>query len=81
MRTYELGCVHGVGHSSGIHGCDGCCGMISLPARESEKQAILDYLNERLEDLLCCKKNDSCGDIAYVVKGIIEDIQDNVRAD
>lgn len=25
MRTGELDCIHGVGHSAGVHGCDGCC--------------------------------------------------------
>ena len=25
MRTGELECFHGQGHSAGVHGCDGCC--------------------------------------------------------
>ena len=25
MRAGELDCIHGVGHSAGVHGCDGCC--------------------------------------------------------
>ncbi len=25
MRQGELECLHGVGHSAGVHGCDGCC--------------------------------------------------------
>ena len=33
MRPYELECVHGVGHSAGVHGCDGCCGILTWPAR------------------------------------------------
>ena len=27
----ELHCIHGVGHSGGIHGCDGCCSEIFPP--------------------------------------------------
>ena len=33
MRPYELECVHGVGHSAGVHGCDGCCRIIGIPAK------------------------------------------------
>lgn len=33
MRTGELDCIHGVGHSAGIHGCDGCCIKLLLPAQ------------------------------------------------
>lgn len=33
MRTGELDCIHGVGHSAGIHGCDGCCIPLVQQAR------------------------------------------------
>ena len=33
MRNGELDCIHGVGHSAGIHGCDGCCIKLLLPAQ------------------------------------------------
>ena len=26
--SYELLCPHGIGHDSGVHGCDGCCSKI-----------------------------------------------------
>jgi hypothetical protein len=29
MRANELECVHGVGHSGDVHGCDGCCVIIA----------------------------------------------------
>ena len=32
MNDGELGCVHGVLHSFGIHGCDGCCSSLIPPA-------------------------------------------------
>ncbi len=33
MRQGELDCIHGVGHSAGIHGCDGCCIILLLEAK------------------------------------------------
>ena len=33
MRQGELECIHGVGHSAGIHGCDGCCTPLVQQAR------------------------------------------------
>jgi hypothetical protein len=30
----ELTCQHGVGHSGGIHGCDGCCAVIAKAVEE-----------------------------------------------
>ncbi len=27
----EYSCPHGIGHSYGIHGCDGCCASKSFP--------------------------------------------------
>ena len=33
MRVGELECVHGVGHSAGVHGCDGCCTPIVRKAK------------------------------------------------
>lgn len=33
MRQGELDCIHGVGHSAGVHGCDGCCIPLVQQAR------------------------------------------------
>ena len=33
MRVGELECLHGVGHSAGVHGCDGCCTPIIRNAK------------------------------------------------
>lgn len=33
MRQGELDCIHGVGHSAGIHGCDGCCTPLVLSVK------------------------------------------------
>lgn len=44
MRNGELECVHGVGHSGGIHGCDGCCGIIAEQARINEQNRIKAFL-------------------------------------
>ena len=42
MREYELDCIHGVGHSAGLHGCDGCCLKLaeSFTDREIRAQAL-----------------------------------------
>jgi hypothetical protein len=29
----EYSCRHGVGHSNGVHGCDGCCSDPNFPGR------------------------------------------------
>lgn len=43
MREYELDCIHGIGHSAGLHGCDGCCLRLAeqLSDREIRAQALL----------------------------------------
>jgi uncharacterized alpha/beta hydrolase family protein len=43
MREYELDCIHGVGHSAGLHGCDGCCLKLTeaFTDREIRAQAVL----------------------------------------
>jgi hypothetical protein len=46
MRLYELECSHGIGHSSGVHGCDGCCAMLTKPATEAERERIINLLEE-----------------------------------
>ncbi len=33
MRAGELECLHGVGHSAGVHGCDGCCNPLVRKAK------------------------------------------------
>lgn len=47
-----------------------------LSGRLQERIMIQKYLKERLDSLSACTKNDSCKDIAYVVDGIMKDIQD-----
>ena len=42
MRTGELDCTHGVGHSAGIHGCDGCCTPLVQQARAEAWQEGFD---------------------------------------
>lgn len=27
-KPYELQCEHNIGHSQGVHGCDGCCEVV-----------------------------------------------------
>lgn len=44
MRRHELVCVHGVGHSGGVHGCDGCCGLIGIPAQDKERERIIKLI-------------------------------------
>ncbi len=43
MREHELDCIHGIGHSAGLHGCDGCCLSLAevLTDREIRAQAVL----------------------------------------
>jgi hypothetical protein len=43
-------------------------------ARRSERERILEILQDRREDLLCCTKNDNCQDLAEIVAVCIEDI-------
>ena len=33
MRAGELECLHGIGHSAGVHGCDGCCTQLVHKAK------------------------------------------------
>lgn len=73
MRTYELTCVHGIGHSGGIHGCDGCCALLTTPAIESFKRRTIDRINEQVSDLRLCTKNDSCQEFAILLESYIED--------
>ena len=49
MRLYELECSHGIGHSSGVHGCDGCCAMLTKPATDAERERIIKLLQEELD--------------------------------
>ena len=46
MRSYELSCVHGIGHSGGVHGCDGCCALIAGPAEQRAIKRIVDKIRE-----------------------------------
>jgi hypothetical protein len=51
MRAYELECVHGVGHSSDVHGCDGCCSIIAK-AVEQRIVKLLEVELTRLSDIV-----------------------------
>lgn len=44
MRANELECVHGVGHSGDVHGCDGCCSIIARAVEER----IIKLLEDRI---------------------------------
>lgn len=51
MRAGELECLHGVGHSAGVHGCDGCCTPLVRKAKaEAWQEGCLwasdDYSDE-----------------------------------
>lgn len=53
MRQGELDCIHGVGHSAGIHGCDGCCTPLVLAVKveaweEGYAQGSADNYDNRL---------------------------------
>ena len=56
MRTYELTCFHGIGHSAGIHGCDGCCNLLVGPATDRELERILKILRSFAEHLDLCEQ-------------------------
>lgn len=49
MRTGELDCIHGVGHSAGIHGCDGCCIPLVRQARADAWEEGLEAKFKLLE--------------------------------
>lgn len=54
MRTGELECFHGQGHSAGVHGCDGCCtklfnyllDSIKAEAREVERERCTEIMDK-----------------------------------
>jgi hypothetical protein len=57
MRLYELECSHGIGHSSGVHGCDGCCAMLTKPATDAERERITKLLEQDVcpdWSITCC---------------------------
>jgi len=49
MRAHELDCIHGVGHSGDIHGCDGCCSIIADPVRNQERERFARIANTMLD--------------------------------
>lgn len=51
MRSSELECIHGVGHSGNVHGCDGCCAIIAIPAMEKHEQRMLEVFDEVIDHL------------------------------
>jgi hypothetical protein len=46
MRPGELYCLHEIGHSSGVHGCDGCCGSIVMAAEDRSRAKIIQLLEQ-----------------------------------
>ena len=44
-------------------------------ARRSERERILEILQDRHEDLISCTKKDNCQDLAEIVAVCIEDIK------
>jgi hypothetical protein len=46
-------------------------------ARRSERERILEILQDRHEDLLSCTKKDNCKELAGIVVVCIEDINDS----
>ena len=57
MRAHELECIHGIGHSGGVHGCDGCCSIIA--------KAVEERIIKQLVDLNVMRV-DALGDIVFV---------------
>jgi hypothetical protein len=46
MNPNELTCQHQVGHSSGVHGCDGCCNSIVMAAEDRTRAKIIQLLEQ-----------------------------------
>jgi hypothetical protein len=46
MRPGELYCLHEIGHSSGVHGCDGCCGSIVMATEDRTRTKIIQLLEQ-----------------------------------
>jgi hypothetical protein len=46
MRPNELFCQHHVGHSAGVHGCDGCCGSLVMAAEDRTRAKIIQLLEQ-----------------------------------
>lgn len=42
-----------------------------------EREKVVKYLQERVEDFKACTNDDSCPEHIYVLEGIIEDIEDS----
>ena len=57
MRDNELECVHGVGHSGDVHGCDGCCSIIAKAVEERIVKQLIDHGVMRV---------DALGDMVFV---------------
>ena len=47
IGIWEDICPHGIGHSSGIHGCDSCCLNLDKKDKEVEKLAVDAVREER----------------------------------
>lgn len=73
LRSYELECIHGVGHSGGVHGCDGCCGLIAAPAEQSERDRIKANILDRVKELRSCTKDDNCNEFGAYIESYIEE--------
>lgn len=45
-----------------------------------ERTYIIQYLEERIDDLLACHKDDDCNTMAHVMQGIIDDINQEAHS-
>lgn len=46
VRPHELACCHGIGHQLGVHGCDGCCGLVFGDLTFRERERIIALLEQ-----------------------------------
>lgn len=48
----EFSCRHGVGHSTGVHGCDGCCSDPNFPPTKANNLKYLEakYNEEKAKE-------------------------------
>lgn len=55
--------------------CPGCDGIAE------ERDKVIKYLKQRVEDFQACAKDDCCSEHIYVIEGIISDIEDSEHYD
>jgi hypothetical protein len=74
VRAHELACSHGIGHQTGVHGCDGCCGRVFGGLVDQERERILamkkEIINCVIDYGLTPEKYERvCNDIDALIKG------------